>query len=358
MRLMILLVIGAAAAAQSNPEVLFRQDFESENIDWMVMGSGGSVKVTHEAGAAHSGSGALLFTYALKAKAGAAAVLPAPRDFERMSRIRFWAKADRNAPMAVLLSERKPGGGNYTAWFWAPKDVWQQVELAPADFVLSDGPTDPKDTDNKLDLDQVEGLGLLDLGHFFAGNPAAAQLGLAASGEHSFWIDDFEVLAGPVRPTTAGLIDGFDRGFLQWITLGTGTAKLAGQGSPLGEPAVEVAYTANDERVPLITRSLGNFDLSKAKRIAFDIASEQDATIAVSLELKGQGGSQGPRFNLPVYPPARREVFHVELQLSEFQGQGTLGPSLLKSILLLDGSAGGGGELGKNTIWIGNLRIF
>ena len=66
-------------------------------------------------------------------------------------------KADHDTSLGVVLSEKKPGGGDYATMFWAPKNVWQRVDLALSDFVTNDGPTDPVDSDGKLDPDQVEG---------------------------------------------------------------------------------------------------------------------------------------------------------------------------------------------------------
>ncbi len=61
-----------------------------------------------------------------------------------MKSLRFRARTDHDTTIGVVLSERKPGGGNYVAMFWSPANSWQQVELTPRDFALSDSPTDPK----------------------------------------------------------------------------------------------------------------------------------------------------------------------------------------------------------------------
>ena len=189
MRLVVMVFL-AATAASAQPEALLRQTFDSDTSGWMAMGKGGSVRASE---------GTLAFTYELKARQAAVAVLPAPAVLRRMQRLRFRVKADRDAPMAVLLSEKKPGGGNYTAQFWAPANVWQQVELSAADFAAADGATDPVDLDGKLDLDAVEGIGILDLGAFFLAQAENASFPVAvdaAGGTHTVWIDDFEVLGG------------------------------------------------------------------------------------------------------------------------------------------------------------------
>ena len=127
-----------------------------------------------------------------------------------MKRIRFWAKSDHDTSIAVLLAETKPGS-DYTAWFWAPVGQWQLIEFTPADFAVGDGPKDPVDPDGKLDLDQVEGVGLIDLSYFRNGlrQSGGGKLEIGeARGAHTLLIDEFEVLS--TTPTKTTRLDGFD----------------------------------------------------------------------------------------------------------------------------------------------------
>jgi hypothetical protein len=237
----------------------------------------------------------------------------------------------------VFLSEKKPGGGNYTAPFWSPANTWQLVELTTADFNASDGPNDPVDADGKLDLDQVEGIGITDLAQFFLAqpdNPEFPVLIARGSGEHTLWIDDFELLASPPPAGGSLEIDRFDRGFLPWITMGGMRMKAVDKGNPLGIPAMEAAYQQTEGRYGILMRQLSGYDLSKAARLAFDLASDHESTLMVSLETK-----KGERYNLTIYPPGKREIFHVGLSLADFEGPGTLDPSQLKSLALTDVSA-------------------
>src|SRR5262249_39521830 len=145
------------------------------------------------------------------------AVLPAPAEIARLRRLRFRVKTDHDTAVAVLLSEKKPGGGNYLATFSCTGGAWQPVELTPADFSVSDGPNDPVDADGKLDLDEVEGIGVVDLAEFFASQLENPQVPVAIerpTGPHKLLLSNFELLAGtavPARPALA--IDSFDRGY-------------------------------------------------------------------------------------------------------------------------------------------------
>jgi hypothetical protein len=346
------LAVAALAAAQQNPNLLLHQDFEDQVAGWTTMGAGGAIRVVSQPGQAHAGNYALAFTYEIKPRQIAAAIFPAPPSLARMQRLRFWMKIDHVSPVGVLLSEVKPGGGNYVAWVWPQANVWQEVELTPADFTVADGPNDPKDSDGKLDLDQLQGIGIFDLAGFFPALSASAAVGM-----HTIWIDDFEAFDGPPPAPVDMRIDSFDRGFLSWIATAGADLKPASAANPLGEAALQASYEQNDDPFPSFVRRVGNFDLSRATRLDFDIASEKEATIGISLEMKKPGVAQGPRFNLPVYPPAGREVFHVSVKLEDFQGEGKLDPAQLKSLILTDTSAAGSGSMGRNTIWIGKLEF-
>lgn len=346
----LLLAASCPVLAQPASEVLLHDDFEGASANWLAMSAGSTVRIDH--GQAHSGSGALAFTYAVKPRQAAAAVMPARPELARLTRLRFWLKTDRATPIGVVLRERQPGG-NYIAWVWSPDDAWHEITLTPADFILADGPTDPKDPDGKLDLDSLEGLGIFDVAGFF---PALATAARSAP-THTFRIDDFEALAGPPTPSDGMRVDSFDRGFLSWIAINGAELELAPAGNPLGEPAMAASYKQTDEPFPSFVRRLGNLDLSHATRLEFDIASQQEATVNVTLEMNRPGAAQGPRFNLPIYPPENREVFHVSVKLADFQGQGKLDPAQLKTLILTDVSAAGAGDLGRNTLWIGNIEF-
>lgn len=318
---------------------------------WAVGGPGASVRATQDG---------LAIAYQLVPKQLSVAFVPASPALAKMQRMRFRAKSDYDTALAVALAEKMPGGGRYVAWFWSPANKWQTIELIPADFAAADGPQDPVDADGRLDLAEVETVALFDLGQVFAAFPKNPDFPVVinkSSGAHTIMLDDFQVLGtagpGPAGGPGATRIDSFDRGFLQWVTPGGMDLKLAAPGNPLGVPALQAAYQQAEGQFVLLTRRLSHLDLSKATRLAFDIASEHESTLIVSLELKG-----GNRYNLTIYPPGGREVFHVNVRLADFEGPGKLDPSQLKSLTITDLTAASGGAPGANTFWIGNVETL
>jgi hypothetical protein len=353
MRTMFVFFAAAAAAfAQQNSGVLIHQTFDSDTAGWTAMGQG-AVAVT---------KGALSFTYELKPKTFGVAVLPAPPEIAAMRRLRFRIRSDRDTVLGVLLSEKKPGGGDYSALFWSPANVWQQIELTPADFSANDGPTDPVDADGKLDLDAVQGIAIVDVAQFFVSMPDSPDFPMVIdrpSGTHTFLMSDFQVLSGAPGPgRRTGEIDSFHRGFLEWITLGGMKLNLSAADNPLGAPALQASYEQNEGRYAVLSRRIGQLDLSKAGRLAFDVASVHDATLVVALETKSAGGKPGPRYNMTIYAPAAQEVFHVSLNLADFEGPGKLDPAQLKTLLITDVTAAQGGATQSNTIWLGKVEAL
>src|SRR5579872_5167613 len=155
--------------------------------DWNAFGQGATVQKSGET---------LSLQYKIAAGQFAMAVLPIPGGkLAGMTHLQFRLRTDASTVVAVMLSEKKPGG-DYTAAFWSPKDEWQQIDLTPADFAVNDGPKDPKDPDGRLDLDQVEHIAVLDLGQFFSqvDSPMATH---RLTGEHKFDLEALHLVAEP-----------------------------------------------------------------------------------------------------------------------------------------------------------------
>jgi hypothetical protein len=365
------------AQAQTRPEALVKHTFESETDGWISMGSNGSVKVTHEAGAVKSGSGALEYTYSLDGKGFNTVVLPlGGGKVAAMRRIRFWLKSDHDGAFGVILSEKKPGGGDYTAIIWAPKNTWQHVDLNLGSFFATDGPTDPVDPDGKLDPEQVEAIGIIDLATLFNHLPAESPMVVTkTTGSHTILLDDFEILptdSPDASKSVSGaiIVDQFDRGFTQWITLGGMSLGLVptGDNNPIAGPSIIATIQPADGKLAILTRRVNGADIAGTKRIAFDIAAQHEGAFAISIETKKTGAAtgQGPRYNFTINPPDGRKVFRVNVSLADFDHDensaqdpaGKLEAAHIKSIAIVDVTAMVTGASAGNTIWIGRVEMI
>src|SRR5262249_35096815 len=114
-------------AAQPKPvELTTRQTFDTSTEGWFAYGEGARVSVVRKPEDVKQGSGALELEYtAAPQRIGSAVLLVAERSLAQMRRLRFWIKTDDDTTAAVVLSEKKPDGGDYAAWFWSPKQQWQ-----------------------------------------------------------------------------------------------------------------------------------------------------------------------------------------------------------------------------------------
>jgi hypothetical protein len=328
----LLLVLAASGAAQT------------ETANWIAFGAGASLRAEH---------GVMSMQYSPGAKGPSAAALPTPGGLAGMRRIRLRVRSDYDTAFALMLSEKQPGGGNYSAIFWSPANTWQQIEFAPSDFAVGDGPNDPVDADGKLDLDAVQNIGLFDLTQMFAqAPPSEAPLVInRPTGAHTVEVEKFEVVTTG-EPVSAGAIDRFERDFVQWFSPGGMKLRISASENPLRTRALAATYQQVEGQVPVLVRRLTNFDLSKAGRIAFDVASERESTVVLAFEQKN-----GARYSLQIFPPGGREVFHVDLKLTDFEGPGELKPALLKTLSIADITASAGGAEGSNTLWIGRVEM-
>ncbi len=353
----LLFAASAGAFAQAESDLILHQTFQEGTGGWKALGERASVSRAPE-------SHALVFSYELAPKIYSGVVSPTPADFDKMQRIRLHVKTDHATAMGVLLSEKKPGGGNYTAWFWSPADTWQWIELTPADFSVNDGPADAKDADGKLDLADVEAFGIFDLGQFFGQAPENTNFPVTVSlarGQHTAQLDDFQILSSPavpLSPANALRMGMLDRNFTDWVTLGGMDLKLSSGSNPLNATALEASYHETQGQFQLLLRRVSGPQMAQAKRLVFDIASEREVTLMISLEMNKPGGGQGPRFTLPIYPPGGKEVFHVNLDLADFKGDGTFDPAQWRSMAIVDVTGAGGAESGPNTLWIGNVAAL
>jgi len=266
----------AVAAMWAQKNTLLHSTFESGEDGWIAMGTNAKVHATRAAGDIKNGKSALAYEYELVPKKFSAAVLPVTEGLTGMRRLHFWIKSDAATPVGVLLSEKKPGGGDYLAWFWSQKDRWQEVELKPDDFSLNDGPNDPKDDNGKLDLEQVQGIGVIDLAQLLNLTADAPNLPLMvtrSSGAHAIYLDDFEVLTDGGDKGASGtvMIDDFAAPVPLWMTMGGADLSVSAD-NPLKQRALRSDYEGTEDKFVILAKRVSNRDLSKCRGLEFDIA--------------------------------------------------------------------------------------
>jgi len=346
---------------------LLSTSFKNGPGSWAVMGGTGSLRVSRDAPDLRDNEPALAFDYEIGLRKFGAAILPTdPGALTSMDRLHFWVKTDYPTTVIVIMKEKD--GGNYSAMAWSPGGAWQEVRLSPRDFSLGERPTDPPDPDGKLDLDEVQGIGIADLGQLL-GAGSSPMLGDSAArhaGKHTLFLSGFEALSGsPARKDNLS-VDQFDTPQITWSAIGDVT--LARDTSETHAPAaaLESRYGANDNGIIVFARNLPPDIPANITHISFDVAAEKDAQLAFVLQQKGSGKGEGPRYNTVVEVRGGGKSDHRELAVRAFDldrngpadPAGALNISKSKSMAIVDAARFGNAGIGPNTIWISNIRLI
>lgn len=368
--------VALCSGALAEPPVL-KDEFEEKSDGWIAMGPHAKMSVSTEAGKAKNGKGALKFTYTIPEKP-----LEAPKDgglpidlllrttsvgeLAKMKSLRFWAKGETATPLVVSLTEKD--GGRYIAPVWIGKEGWQEIILAPEDFVLTDDVNDPKDPNNKLDVDKIENIGFLDVLSMFApAINAAGAGGFSDAGLHignqTLLIDDFTISTEPVPATPAGekntgAIDLFEKDHLRWFALGE-VAMSLDKSAPTKTRALRADYKQGDGGYLLLIRTVHNLKASSDDNFVIDVAAAKSSRLNVTMEEKN-----GASYTLTLSVPGDSEPIQRSLPLSSFilsegktDDNGKLDLDKVKSFSITDITGAFGIAKQKNTLWIGPVRF-
>lgn len=357
------LTSGLAGAQPAANNAILHDTFETGLGNWAAFGEGSKVSFTEEAANVKEGKGALRFDYAIKQGQFTALLNPIDNGLSKtIQSFQFWVKSDYATNLTLVLQERN--GGRYLAMFAVPAKTWQRVEIEPSDFALSVDPNDPKDPDNKLDLDQVEAMALGDLNQIFIQNAQMAQLMNIQPGPHTLYVDDFlvspQALPAPA-PVAAGTVnlDLFARPQLSWISVG-GMNLSRVEDKVLDGPSLQDDYQQTAKHFAALIKGNTLGKLTGKTHLTFDVASLKSATLLVQLEEKGGG-----KYNTAVEVPANAQLKSVTLNFSDLKpaqdskdANNRLDLDQVKQIFIADltGLLNPGQPENANTLWLGKLR--
>lgn len=361
------LAVAGAALAQNpvpapqapSPAPLLRHTFEESEHGWTTMG-GGAVRIVHEPADVHGGNAALQYDYTVTKGEASALLVSMPEGVPAGTKsVGLWLKCDVAAPLALMLQERD--GARYVAGFTLPKGQWQEVRLGLGDFALSDMKDDPPDANNRLDIDQVVGVGLVDLGQWLvqADNADLLRMLHVVAGPRRLDVDDFELTSAPLPPAfrVSGAelrVEGFSRPQVSWMVLGDARA-AAINGAPLAGRGVRLTYSQAPGNVAAMFRMVPQRLLAGVESIAFTAACTKPTRLLVQLEERGGG-----KYNALVEVPGGSAAQKVSVRLADMapdnesrDNNGRLDPDQVKSIAIIDPTGIVGGGDGENSLWVG-----
>jgi len=359
------LAAGVTLAQQTPPAPapLIHQTFETDPGAWTGIGNTATVSLTQDAEQVKSGKGALKFAYAANKGELNALILPtADGALTKMKSLHFWIRADYATIFAVSLQEKD--AGRYTAIFSTPGKTWQEVQLEPNDFVLGEEKDDPKDSDGKLDLDQVNSIGIADYGQIFAQSDDANLQALfhIQKGPHTLALDEFTVSTESLAPTNAAegkerILDTPARPQIAW--LGVGEVKMSrATGKPLTGPGLRADYHQGPNKIIGLIKHFTRGRLKGMDQIIFTAAATKPTKLVVQCEQVGGG-----KYRTIVDVPGSSEAKEYALPFTGFEmtddsgdRNGNFTPADVNQIVLIDASGLVDAADTDNTLWINKLR--
>lgn len=354
-------VFGAAGLLLCTQSQLPATRFEQDTGGWVSIAGAGKVSVTHDVVFGKS-TGSMLYEYTVAKGAMDALILPlAEGSLAKMRSVSFSLRSDYNTTIGVVLEEKE--GGRYIALVAAKKDTWQMATLTPQDFILSDGPNDPKDPNGMLDLDKVAGIGLSDFKQFIAqADEGLITLFGVQTGAHKLYVGPFvaaeTAVEMPKPPAGAKLLDAFGRGYVSWLCVGNGSVQVSAS-NPVRSNALQMDYSVSPKTLAGIFRAIPAGLLASSKELSFQCAATIPTKIVFQLEERGGG-----KYNTVIELAGGSAAKEVTLAYSTFQeaqdsrdDNGKLDLAEVKQVLLLDISGLLEAKEQTNTLWVGPIAI-
>lgn len=368
-----LLLAGVQATAQQTPPAatasgssLIQHTFAESDEGWVPIGTAAKVAATSTSTEEGTQKRALKVDYAIaKGDFNAVMLLTGEGKIAGARSIQFRVKADHTTPLGVILQEKD--GGRWIATFTVPQGRWQTVELSPADFVLSGDKNDPKDPNEQLDIDRVEGIGLTDISQIFAqiDDAFVKTLFNIKTGAHTLYLSDFTVSANPlppsgaVRSASSVVLDSFERPQVNWMGLGgVALSHVPSKGTPAGQKALQAVYRQAPGKLVGMVRPVAKKALVGRTHLALRAASAKPAKIVVQVEETGGG-----KYRSVLTVPGEYSAQNYALYFSQFDptedskdNNNKLDLDMVHQIVFIDASGLIDSADDDNTLVISGLR--
>ncbi len=335
--------------AQTTPTALMHHTFAVSDQGWLGLGDIAKVSRTP------APNPTLHYEYMVRKSNLNTLTRPMePEALKGAQQLKLALKTDTDTILAVIVQEK--GGGRFTAVANAPKNLWQNVDLAIGDFVLGTDKGDPADANGKLDIDRVESLSIVDLHVFFlqADNPQLSGLfpGIVA-GPRELWMREFTATATPLPPAN---LDGLNRPQLSWIGIGGASLKRSVVGGPLPGTSLEASYAVGQAKVGGLFHGLPAGALTGKMSLGMTVAVARSASFLIQLE-----DDQGGKFNTTVEVAGVKVAKKLALTLTDFKPDNDskrdkMDLARVKQVLILDISGLTESVEQNNTLWLANLE--
>lgn len=371
----VFLLGGPALHGQDAEKKVILDDFEGDQAAWSGLALSDSgvnpdgdakIAIVKTDGAAKVGKGALSYTYDVVPKTVRVLALQKPVDLSGMKSMKLWVKCTHST--AVIIGLNETGGATYQAAAHCPAGAWQEISVNLDELTLEDP---AKDTNGKLDLDQIASVTVLDVSSFLVNFLPDIK------GTRTLWLDDIGFSSKAVTPSTGAaqvtkivpihLVDNFETPVIRWIPLSLelaetprfnifdGAVRVDKDVPPgCGAQSLKFSYPRKGKKFHGIMRNLDKIDLAKAATLDLWMKSSHDGTYYVTIEEK-----DGSRYNRKVDLLLGDWKF-FSWKLGDFtladdsqDENGKLDPDQIKQVTIVDVTTmAGGGEAAEAHLWI------
>lgn len=317
---------------------------------------------------AKTGQGALSYSYKLEAAAFHALVAETKLPAGTQSMTLALRSSVRTV---VMLSLREEDGSSYELPAYVPAHEWVTVSANLSEFRPG---TDGKDENEKLDVDQIRQIAVLDIANIFVNSPPGT-LTTDLTAQRQIFLDDLKFSAERVTQasgdvTVAGqkarLLGNFESGLVDWlvarVTIGNNTpafdlfpesatlkilteAAAPGPGkTPLdpGGKGLRISYKRGAQEIFAFVRSFENQPLpATADRLRLSINAAQKSMLLIQVKEKDDS-----EYQYVIAPDNSMGWQNLDLPLTSFTlGDNSkdenqkLDPDQIKELSILDASA-------------------
>ncbi|MCS6862200.1 MAG: CIA30 family protein, partial [Abditibacteriales bacterium] len=299
-----------SAQAQGDAKTVKVDDFESGLLGWAAIklseatgfGLDGDAKlsVTNDKQQVKTGKGSLFYSYDIAPNTIRLLAMQRAWDLREMKSLRLWVKCSHATVVLVGLTEK--GGANYQEFVYCPQGTWQEVTVN-LDELTPDDPA--KDSNRKLDLDQIESLQIADLSSFLV------LLLPELKGARVMWLDDVEFSSKPVTQSTGAtknaagkpvhIVDNFETPVIRWAPLSFELAaqpKIGAFDATLtidpsappggGKQSLKATYPRQGMKVNVLLRGVEKMDLKQATALHLWLKTSRDSTLHLSIKEKDE----------------------------------------------------------------------
>ncbi len=340
-------------------------DFELGLDQWTTVPEAGDLKLASGADAAKSGEFSLQWNYTPVAGEIAGLVRGELTPFGARS-VRLWLRCSVGTTFLLQLAEQD--GSRYGTAVYTPPGQWQHVALNLSDFNLLD---DSTDENNRLDVDEINSLALIDAAGFLAKLSRQVPFFDQPLPPRILWVDAVAFDGAPVAPLFAEragthgrevLLGDFERAIVGWLLIGTGTLSLEQDPANVGQgkSSLRLDYDVAPRRACAVLCGLPRRLAAGAYGVRLKVRCTQDDVLIIGTEER-----DGSQYNMALQVQGSPDWREEEALFADFKldensedENGKLDPDQMKHVAIVEATAAIQGKAQQGTLLLDEVVLL